>query len=768
MPVDKWKHVKREHVLRAIEIFFAENPEYPSPRSTFLVYDGKKLPAKHIRGMAYQVANGTAISKEDYAGGMETVRFFERLGFEVFYTGSVARPKVKKTTHYPLSANQIPLKPAQMPIKKLAARKSPAEQPITNPKIVISSKGVTEQKNALQLLLNRMFSGDVVCEKTFPWLKTPTVIEGEYVRLCDALSAYRGNTGFAKKNIPLRCDFVCEGQKLIIEYDERQHFSQARKIALEAYKSVPLCYDRDLWIKACSDIQAKDGDPANRDEIRAFYDSTRDMEAARNGYRLIRLMHGQIDFEQPDAPEKLASLLSVPAAIPDTICAEPEKQINLKIAMYLQTEQHQNKVAFQKAMPIVKAAKVDILVFPETCWVPFHSMLEHCDIVDKTDINQVFDTCVSFSRDIGSAVVVSSIDRYGTIFSVFANAAASKEETQCAIYLKHTMTSYSPFEFKNYQSVAKTLFTPILFKGCKIGLTICYDCNHALFSRMYGVQSIDIILNSTGGNIIYDKWYKYNQVRAIENHCYTLVTMGGDGEREKVNSYVYGFNRCGKELIPRLINGDDTKTNNVSGGIYLYDLAQDDGGMGCDTSIQQSKTENKKQDFFIPVGNVDLILKKATTVDEHLYVYPQGQNNLVFCVVENQDIFHAEAFLPLLYSPKLSGYGNKRYVLVCKYKDLTPKIFASRLSVVLKVRAMENFCAVVLESDCENNCYQTGMNKTAQILKPVNGMYGLDLARMSGPEAIWKNKGTDCKASWRENYTWLANECKRIEDKSHN
>ena len=44
-----WLDITKEDVVRAIEKFLAYNPEYPEPRSTFLVYDGKKLPAKHGR-----------------------------------------------------------------------------------------------------------------------------------------------------------------------------------------------------------------------------------------------------------------------------------------------------------------------------------------------------------------------------------------------------------------------------------------------------------------------------------------------------------------------------------------------------------------------------------------------------------------------------------------------------------------------------------------------------------------------------------------------
>ena len=90
-----WVDITKEDVVRAIEKFLAYNPEHPEPRSTFLLYDGKKLPAKHIRGMAYAEHYGVEISKSDFGGGQETVRFFERLGFKVAYSKTNGVPKVK-------------------------------------------------------------------------------------------------------------------------------------------------------------------------------------------------------------------------------------------------------------------------------------------------------------------------------------------------------------------------------------------------------------------------------------------------------------------------------------------------------------------------------------------------------------------------------------------------------------------------------------------------------------------------------------------------
>jgi hypothetical protein len=50
--------------------------------------------------------------------------------------------------------------------------------------------------------------------------------------------------------------------------------------------------------------------PPYRDEQRAFYDSLRDILAARNGVRLIRLRYGTFDWTGPDAEAQLCNLLA--------------------------------------------------------------------------------------------------------------------------------------------------------------------------------------------------------------------------------------------------------------------------------------------------------------------------------------------------------------------------------------------------------------------------------------------------------------------------
>lgn len=570
-----WSTITRKDVIKAIRIFVKDNLEYPEPKSTFLLFEGKKLPAKHIRGMAYKVVHGIEVSKNDYAGGMETVRFFRKLGFDMFYNGEI------------LCGNSQQLSPdVNLP-----------------------------EKSSNDILQNTLF-------------KNPLKI----------------------------------GQQNTIS----------------------------------------------------------------------------IKMEN-----------------------EKEERKGLKIGLYLQTQTDHNPEAFQRIMNIVSDTVFDILVFPEDCYCPEIEELWQLDIAQKEDVEQIREYCLSLSRQINKAVVFSPFDKYCTPYSVFANYKADETETEFAVYIKHTMAESSVFEFDNYKEIAREMFRPIIYKGYKIGMTICYDCNHAPFSRMWGINGVDIILNSTGGDVVYDKWYKYNKVRAIENQCYNFVTMGGAGTNNNAHTYVYGFNPEGGELPFHNLMSDTDRTNEIN-TVYVYDTSLDNREAQVENSLYQKETANKHQDYFFPVEHMHTVLEQAEKIDANIRILSYQGNTLVFCMIEGLSIMHPEYPLRLLYSDKLKEYQNKRYILINYHKkEIEQNFFETKLSIVLKVRAMENFCAVILESPNIKHCYQTGNNRTAQVIPAENGYYGIDISRTSGPEAIWKNK-QGMKSDWRNNFEWLISQ---IQDK---
>ena len=748
-----WNEVTAEDVEKAIQIFDLENPEHPKSRSTFLIYNGKEYPAKHIRGMAYQVHYGREISKESYSGGQETVKFFERLGFKMQYTRRTVNTDPAKT---PRSTIPKAEKTTEKKISPQAMTEDTQDRP---DRIMIPIKGVIEQKNALQLILNRLFDGDIVCEKTFPWMKTPLEITGPYEQLFDGLSHYRGNTDFAKKNIKLRCDFVCESQKLIVEYDERQHFTEARRIALLSYPDVQLGFDRSLWIKACNDIQAKDNQPANRDEVRAYYDSTRDIEATRHGYRLVRIMHGQIDLEKPEGLTKVKEMLGFSeiekseVLRPESKTKQNDKKPSLKIGLYLQTDDVCSHSSFKEAMDLVKATDIDILVLPEFAYIPFRWDMTSGNFRDGKVIQSLHDKALELSKDIGRAIVFCNADRFGMIMSIFANALAEEGETVCKDYYKHTMTDCSAFDLENYPGYAEDAFEPIIFKGYRIGLTICYDCNHSIFSRKYGLNRVDMIINSTGGDVVFDKWNKYNRARAIENHCFTFVTMGGRGGKNP-HSYVFGFTPVGKEMNPVLLNEKYDGRRNIPGGIYVYDTSEYDGSCENDPSIGQAETLNKKSSLSISVSDIDGFIRRGKDIFEGVKLLSYNGSNIIICLIDSYDVMEPEKVLKCLYAKELKSVSDKRYLIINRWDKVDMDLYNTKLSTILKVRAMENYCAVILSSSNLTKCFQCGMNRTSQVVAPSGGQFGIDLSRTGGSETIWRNK-QGMKSVWRDNVEWL-------------
>ena len=84
--MNSWTSVKKDDVIKAIDIFNRETPDFKDPRSTYLVYNGVIYPGKQIRRMSYEVTFGEEPEENEIYGGKPTIDFFERLGFETYWT----------------------------------------------------------------------------------------------------------------------------------------------------------------------------------------------------------------------------------------------------------------------------------------------------------------------------------------------------------------------------------------------------------------------------------------------------------------------------------------------------------------------------------------------------------------------------------------------------------------------------------------------------------------------------------------------------------
>ena len=160
--------------------------------------------------------------------------------------------------------------------------------------------------------------------------------------------------------------------------------------------------------------------------------------------------------------------------------------------------------------------------------------------------------------------------------------------------------------------------------------------------------------------MIRDKWFKYNKARAIENDCYTLVTMGGDETLD--NNYVFGFNKNGGQLTPVNLCGDSSK-HNIPGGLYVYEVSKERGHSEPDES-NKTETENKNWDLKYPVGEFDSFIKGCNQITKKIFHKKVKGQNVFFLVVDGEDILKPEIVQKLLYAKEIKKYSDRRYVII--------------------------------------------------------------------------------------------------------
>ena len=281
-----WTVVTEKHIKDACHLYDTDDKIRPikDPINTFLKFNNKKYPGKFIRGLAYKIATGKTLDpSNDYSGGMETVRFFKRLNFETEYGGHITNGSKSKKRGYDYTT------------------KSAKKRKHLDPK---------KQKIALRKLLEKHF-GKIQTEVGFDWLVVPgkNSMDSDLAKVLDALKKYRGFNNFFTPRKSLRCDFYIPTNNTIIEYDERQHFTIPRHISLSNYPNkMNLGFDKKEWRLICKKVKAVDSDPEYRDEQRAFYDTLRDILAAKNGVNLKRLKHGEYDWESKESENMIEKL----------------------------------------------------------------------------------------------------------------------------------------------------------------------------------------------------------------------------------------------------------------------------------------------------------------------------------------------------------------------------------------------------------------------------------------------------------------------------
>jgi hypothetical protein len=277
------RKITRNHVLRALDKIDREGvPQERDSRKFTLLRDSKKYPPKYVISLAYKIATGKALSTLAFSGGTEANSFLSRLGFQI------------------VSAEGR-IKPRHFPTRKHISKKL-SEGPGTGKK---HTEHCTDCKTAVENLLAALY-GRVVKNTR---IDIPTALEAysdteayPYLsRIFSELKKCRGFNSFVRSaKLPPSDFLVAEHPGFLVEFDESQHFTRCREIALRSYpERVRLGFDSEKWIQRCQSLRKRDNDPPFRDEQRAWYDTLRDFLPLTRGMNpTIRLYSREFEFEK--------------------------------------------------------------------------------------------------------------------------------------------------------------------------------------------------------------------------------------------------------------------------------------------------------------------------------------------------------------------------------------------------------------------------------------------------------------------------------------
>lgn len=248
------KNINREHILKAIdEIRKSGIPQGRESKKFLIESNGEHYPPKYIISLANKYVNGEELQPSKFSGGNESNNFLTALGFRIIpekLSIKVSQPTLRKhkKTVLPVAHQGERCRKCKETVKELLQR----------------IYGKVEQNYQFQIGTHLE---DFSNASRYSELK----------QIYKALEDYRGLKDFVRTKTLPNCDFFVPNPGLIVEFDESQHFTVARKIALELYPNkMGIGFSTKKWIELCEKINAKDNYPPYRDEQRAWYDTLRD------------------------------------------------------------------------------------------------------------------------------------------------------------------------------------------------------------------------------------------------------------------------------------------------------------------------------------------------------------------------------------------------------------------------------------------------------------------------------------------------------------
>lgn len=398
------------------------------------------------------------------------------------------------------------------------------------------------------------------------------------------LCKYHGFTSFVKTEKLPNVDYYVENPKIIIEFDESQHFTKPREISLRHYpQNLKLGFDREKWKQKCLQLNRQDNDPPYRDEQRAWYDTLRDFSFLTLGIPTIRLLPEEATWCELDVDNN-QNINWFKAHIQNRL--KPFFELNdsisfgnsFKIGLVFPELKKHTLVYFLKILDNLKGT-LDLLVFPEAFETIFPANKKIVPEIISTEekVQAIIKKYANIANSLGCGIIVGfQIDYRNTLVSGGGNdqyCLYVNSQGDSYIYHKHSTSKFNAFFDSNW-SVENNLRT-VSFKNTQIGISVCHDSYISLISRLLSKNGADIWVNLSYQNVRPRIWEAIHYTRAVENNVISLCTLHRNSKESNPQKEPYAFSPSGKIRLKDTISDryiDEIAEAERTGRIYYFDI----------------------------------------------------------------------------------------------------------------------------------------------------------------------------------------------------
>ena len=583
--------ISKKNIDVALSTILREGvPSRRRGRDYCVLVDGNHFPPKYTIALAHRVATGEFLSSDRFSGGRESNDFLERRGFDVIECGCGG--------------------------VRLDRRRSPATARSERGRHAKSSRRHSERcrecKVRVRELLERLY-GTCLVNHRFRWETSLAAYRGTQIeptlrKVATALKAHRGfGVGdFVRADRLAACDFWVPDPGFIVEFDESQHFTAPRKLALSAYPAEhPLGFSAERWIALCEHHDARDNNPSYRDEQRAWYDTLRDLVPSLKGLQPTVRLYARdrawcsLDPENGDHLRTFSGLLrdgNLTSTRTKTRARStaPRTQSALRVAMVFPKVKKGTSKGIPPSgpgaqKPILPSASqfagepVDIVLFPEG--------------YIRADDDKRIDALRKLAAKLDAALLVGAVDRTlatrGRTSQVLLRFDPDGSGPS-RIYVKHSTAKAVAFESPDWHP--NTALPTIELGGVSVGVTICHDHYLGLLARHLGRCGAQLWVNPSFDNVREIKWSSILRLRAVENRFFALCTLHRNVNK-KNRTHPFAFSPHGNELSARRVGSRDTRPLSQcveAGNIYIIDLNMDEAGAPLDWSMLPPATKRQR------------------------------------------------------------------------------------------------------------------------------------------------------------------------------